>query len=114
MKTKIHKNYSEFINRKDRKENGVSESFAKNNPNFEDDNKTNISCWNCSRCSRCSGCSYCSCCSDCSRCNGNASAAAFRSSRDKKDGDYIAKLICSSDESDMLAEFELLERGCNG
>lgn len=46
--------------------------------------------------------------------NGNASAAAFRSSRDKKDGDYIAKLICSSDESDMLAEFELLERGCNG
>jgi len=46
--------------------------------------------------------------------NNSASAAAFRSSRDKKDGDYIAKLICSSDESDMLAEFELLERGCNG
>jgi len=42
--------------------------------------------------------------------NNSASAAAFRSSRDKKDGDYIAKLICSSDESDMLAEFELLER----
>jgi len=70
METKIYKNYSEFLNREDKKENGVSESFAKSNANFENDNKTNRSCWNCSDCSDCSDCSYCSVCSYCSDCSG--------------------------------------------
>ena len=74
MKTRIYKTYSDFLDRTERLENGVSEDFAKEYPDFEKQNETNEACWNCSRCSdcsrcsRCSDCSRCSGCSDCSRC----------------------------------------------
>ncbi len=53
--TQIFKDYYEFSNRENKDINGVSESFAKNNPNWEKENETNKACWNCSRCSDCSG-----------------------------------------------------------
>ena len=66
MNTRIFKNYDDFLNRKDEKENGVSEKFAMLNPNWESDNSTNEGCWNCRSCSDCRYCSYCSSCSYCS------------------------------------------------
>lgn len=64
MKTQIFKNYFDFSQREDKSINGVSDDFAKANPNFKKDNLNNDGCWNCSRCSRCF------CCSDCSGCSG--------------------------------------------
>lgn len=40
MTTKIYKSYSEFIAREDRDDNGVSEDFAKENPDYEKANET--------------------------------------------------------------------------
>ena len=57
MTTKIYASYSDFLKRENKSENGVSEEFAKNNPNFLEDNATNEACWNCSSCSYCSYCS---------------------------------------------------------
>jgi hypothetical protein len=73
--TKIFKSYSDFLAREDSAINGVSETFAAENPNWEKDNESNEACWNCwgcsdcSRCSDCWGCWDCSDCSDCSRCS---------------------------------------------
>jgi hypothetical protein len=55
--TQIFKDYSAFINREDKKVNGVSEEFAANFPEFEKENESNEGCWSCSRCSGCSRCS---------------------------------------------------------
>ena len=41
--------------------------------------------------------------------NHNANAKAYNSVRDKKDDDYIANLMKADNDSDMLAELELLE-----
>jgi len=70
MDTKIFKSYDEFLNRKDKNLNGVSEGFSKNNPNYLIENKTNVGCWNCSDCYDCSHCDDCSDCSGCSDCYG--------------------------------------------
>ncbi len=70
MKTQIYKTYSDFLNRENKIENGVSKSFSELNPDFEKQNLENESCWNCSRCSDCSDCSGCSGCSRCSGCSG--------------------------------------------
>lgn len=65
MKTIIFKSFSDFLSRKDKDQNGVSEDFAIRNPNWEKENETNLGCWNCSGCSDCSDCSDCY---DCRRC----------------------------------------------
>ena len=39
-KTKIYKNYQEFIKRKDKRLNGVSEEFSESYPNWENMNAT--------------------------------------------------------------------------
>ena len=70
MTTKIYKSYSEFLARKNKDENGVSESFADDHHDFVSQNETNNGCWNCSDCSDCSDCSYCWNCSGCSGCSG--------------------------------------------
>ena len=66
MKTKIFKNYEEFLEREDKDINGVSPEFAEINPKYEKENETNKACWNCIRCRDCSGCSDCIRCSGCS------------------------------------------------
>jgi len=68
MKTEIFKNRSAFNDREDKKINGVSAAFAKENPKWADE-RNNSECWNCSDCSYCSYCSSCSYCSDCSDCS---------------------------------------------
>ncbi len=68
--TKIFKDRYEFFIREDKTVNGVSEYFASENPDWEEENKSNEGCWNCSDCSGCSGCSDCSGCSRCSGCSG--------------------------------------------
>ena len=65
MKTEIFKTIEDFLKREDKDVNGVSEEFAKENPDYEKKNETNKACWNCSRCSDCSDC-----CSDCYGCYG--------------------------------------------
>ena len=49
--TKIYKNKAEFNKREDKKINGVSEDFARENPDYEKENISNIGCWNCYNCS---------------------------------------------------------------
>jgi hypothetical protein len=70
--TKIFADYSAFLSRLDKTENGVDQDFADENSNWEVQNETNKGCWNCFRCFRCSdcfGCYDCSRCSDCSDCS---------------------------------------------
>jgi len=75
--TRIYKNYTDFTNRENFEENGVSEDFAKHNPDFSADNETNIGCWNCIGCIDCSHCTdcenskscrHCKLCNNCSHC----------------------------------------------
>ena len=68
MATKIFNSYSDFLQREDKNENGVSKIFAANHPNWQRENESNKGAWGCSGCSRCSRCSDCSGCSDCSDC----------------------------------------------
>ena len=87
MKTEIFKDYLEFSNRKDKEVNGVSSEFAKDNPNYEKENKRNEGCWNCRDCSDCSDCIGCRDCSDCigcSDCVGKNNLSA-KQSKDKKE-----------------------------
>ncbi len=60
MNTEIFENYQDFCNRSDKTLNGVSAEFARRNPNFKKDNKTNEGCWNCLNCRACLNCSDCS------------------------------------------------------
>lgn len=53
MTTQIFKSRSEFTLRKDKSINGVSQSFADENPKWVED-RENKGCWNCSGCSDCS------------------------------------------------------------
>jgi hypothetical protein len=68
--TKIYKGYSEFATRENKDDNGVSESFAAGNPEWEKQNEKNEACWSCSDCSNCYGCSNCSDCYGCYGCSG--------------------------------------------
>ena len=68
MKTEIFKDYNDFLKRKNKDINGVSEEFAKAHPYYEADNETNTSCWECSDCSDCSWCVGCSHCYECEEC----------------------------------------------
>lgn len=51
MKTIIFETYSKFLEREDKKQNGVSPEFATAHPKWETENKTNEGCWNCRSCS---------------------------------------------------------------
>ena len=70
MKTQIFKTYQDFLKREDKSVNGVSPEFAKENPNYEVDNKSNIGCWNCRSCTECKGCMACKGCQECFECYG--------------------------------------------
>ena len=97
MKTRIFKNYDDFlINREDEKENGVSEKFAKMNPNWESDNSTNEGCWNCRSCSDCSSCSACSSCRDCSYCSSCSSCSYCRYCSEKQNEGDQSKIFSES------------------
>ncbi len=68
MKTKIYKSYADFLMRENKEENGVSVDFAAEHPDFEEDNKTNIDCWNCYDCKNCESCNLCISCISCISC----------------------------------------------
>ncbi len=68
MKTKIYKSYADFLMRENKEENGVSVDFAAEHPDFEEDNKTNIDCWNCYDCKNCESCNLCISCISCYWC----------------------------------------------
>lgn len=59
MKTKIFENYEEFLLREDKTVNGVSREYAESNPNYAEDNETNVACWNCRDCRDCQRCRTC-------------------------------------------------------
>ena len=69
-KTEIFKSYLDFSLREDKRTNGVSEEFAANNPEFEDENKANEACWNCMDCIDCTACTGCTACTACAGCMG--------------------------------------------
>ena len=69
MKTKIFASYYDFLCRTNKKMNGVSKAFAKEHPNYEQDNESNIRCWNCISCENCIGCEGCEGCEDCEGCS---------------------------------------------
>ncbi len=58
-KTNVYKSFEEFKARPDKSDNGVSEDFAKSNPNYQNDNATNTGCWNCEYCWDCRNCRNC-------------------------------------------------------
>jgi hypothetical protein len=69
MATQIFKTYKDFLMRDDETVNGVSPDFAREHPNWDADNSTNIGCWNCINCHNCNGCDDCNGCNYCYRCN---------------------------------------------
>ena len=56
MKTRIYKNKEAFDQRVDWHENGVGEFHTRLFQNWEDDNKTNVGCYNCVDCINCKNC----------------------------------------------------------
>ena len=68
MKTKICESYEDFLKREDKNTNGVSEDFAAKYPYFEEQNDTNIGCWNCFNCHYCEFCEYSHNCMFCVSC----------------------------------------------
>jgi len=67
-KTEIFASFNDFLNRADKKTNGVSSEFAERNPNYARDNETNIGCWNCVSCKWCKSCKWCESCESCISC----------------------------------------------
>lgn len=63
--TQIFENYKEFLNRKDKKLNGVSQAFADENPTYEQQNESNVGCYNCIGCTNCRTCVNCEFCDRC-------------------------------------------------
>ena len=70
METKIFKNYEDFLNREDKRINGVTPDFLKeNNTNLKDLNLTNCEgCFNCDNCFNCFNCEDCVDCRNCDNC----------------------------------------------
>ena len=67
--TQIYIDYASFANRINKNENGVSRDFANDNPDFKNQNGSNVGCWNCEKCLNCEKCSNCENCSNCLYCN---------------------------------------------
>lgn len=68
MKTQIFKSYEDFLERADKKINGVSEDFAAKHPDFEESNESKSGCWNCYDCKNCESCNWCVSCELCNWC----------------------------------------------
>lgn len=67
-KTEIFESYGEFLERVDKKVNGVSREFAEKNSNYKEMNQTNKGCWNCLDCFDCVECNECVKCVKCIKC----------------------------------------------
>jgi len=85
MKTRTYKTFDEFCDRENRKENGVSESFAQESPDYEKDNHTNIGCWNCNQCTDCNHCKYLTFCQGCEGCSSCISCSSCRDCNNSAD-----------------------------
>ena len=68
MKTKVFASFGDFLKRTKKKMNGVSKKFAKEHPNYKQDNKSNIGCWSCLGCVECRSCEECQNCENCQYC----------------------------------------------
>ena len=70
MGTKIYESYRAFLNREDKKTNGVTLFFLEeNNINLDDLNLTNCEgCFNCINCESCFNCVDCENCRNCRNC----------------------------------------------
>ena len=68
-KTEVFNGYWDFLKREDKTVNGVSPSFAKEHPDYKQDNKSNIGCWNCINCTHSEYCYLCTDCTDCKNCS---------------------------------------------
>lgn len=67
-KTEIFASFDDFLDRADKKTNGVSPEFAERHPNYTRDNETNTGCWNCVSCKSCISCELCISCKSCKSC----------------------------------------------
>lgn len=67
-KTQIFKDYTAFMHRSNRHQNGVSREFAEEHENWKEMNESNVGCWNCKECDECKGCASCSYCTKCVYC----------------------------------------------
>lgn len=65
----IFRDYSDFIERKDKTINGVDEDFAIKHPDYSEMSYHNAGCWNCIDCYNCDYCSYCVDCISCDYCS---------------------------------------------
>lgn len=69
MNTVIFESYDEFCARSDKAVNGVSPDFALKNPDYKEQNKSNLGCWNCEKCKNCVECISCLNCHECNNCS---------------------------------------------
>jgi len=97
--TEIFASFDDFLNRADKKTNGVSSEFAERNPNYARDNETNIGCWNCVSCKWCISCISCKSCISCESCESCKSCESCRS--------CVACVSCESCESCESFSYEL-------
>ncbi len=70
MKTLIFDSYYDFLNRPNKKVNGVSVEFSQSNKAYVDSNSSNEGCWNCVDCQDCQDCYNCVDCRNCVNCIG--------------------------------------------
>ena len=101
MKTKIYSSYAEFINRSYLSENGVSQKFADQHPNYAADNKSNSGCYDCSDCTDCTRCAHCSDCSDCSDCTRCADCTRCSRCSDCSD--------CSGSQTNKIVDVPIID-----
>ena len=97
--TEIFASFDDFLNRADKKTNGVSPEFEERNPNYAQDNETNIGCWNCVSCKSCISCISCVSCNWCESCESCKSCESCRS--------CVACVSCESCESCESFSYEL-------
>jgi len=82
MKTEIFETYQAFLARPNKAINGVSPDYAGANPDYENQNSSNVACWNCIDCIDCENCKYCRASTDCVGCIRCSECSDCKSSKD--------------------------------
>ena len=112
--TKVFNSYKEYCEELEYTPNlnGVSSEFAKQHPNFVEDNSTNKSCWNCISCTKCYDCHSCKECNECSYCTKceNCDHCSYCTECETCDHSYISNncknCFAISESSDLVNELD--------
>jgi hypothetical protein len=105
--TRVYNSYDDFLNRENKQDNGVSVAFDNEHPDYIDQNKTNMGCYDCidclhcKDCIRCTDCYDCVDCSDCSKCKRCLDCSSCNRCREcKRCTDCIGRKYCTDCSGD--------------